>query len=122
MPILEIEIVTAAEEALEADLAERLAAAAGAALGAPPGRTWVRLRELPRTRYAEDGAAREEAVRPVFVSLLLADPPAGADRGAALAALTAAIAGACRRPVENVHVLLLPAARGRVAFGGELLQ
>ncbi len=34
--------------------------------------------------------------------------------------LTDAIAAACGRPAENVHLVYAPAGRGRVAFGGRL--
>ena len=34
--------------------------------------------------------------------------------------LTGAIAAACGRPEENVHLVYEPPAKGRIAFGGEL--
>ncbi len=122
MPILEVEVVTDAGEALDQDLARRLADAAGEVLGAGAGRCWVRLRELPRQRYAENGGPLDPALRPVFVSLLLADWPSPEERRALLRQLAAALADACGRPAENLHLLLQPPARGRVAFGGELVD
>ena len=39
-----------------------------------------------------------------------------------LARLTAAVAKVTGVPGENVHVLVEPAARGRIAFGGQLVD
>jgi hypothetical protein len=39
-----------------------------------------------------------------------------------MARLTGAIAKACARPEENVHIVYEPAGSGRVAFGGRLVQ
>lgn len=51
------------------DLASRLANSIGDALGAEPGRTWVRLRTLPHHRYAESGPTSFDGVSPVFVTI-----------------------------------------------------
>lgn len=113
MPILDITIVGATDDDA---LAQRLADAAGDALGTEPGRTWVRLHRLPRRDYAENGGS---ALEPVFASVLLARPPD--DRAALARSLAAALARAVDRLEENVHVLFEPAAAGRVAFGGALV-
>jgi len=122
VPILEVEIVGEVGNAVHHDLARRIAEAAGAALTSRPGRTWVVVRHLPESSYAENGGGPPAGVLPVFVRLLLADPPAGLARSAQAAALTAAIAEACSRAPENVHVLYETAARGRIAFGGKLID
>ena len=117
MPILDVELV--GDESPPPDLAGRIADAVGQALGAPVGATWVRLRELPAGRYAESGGGPPEGVTPVFVTVLLARPLLGDVRLRVLAELTGAVARACDRPEDNVHVLLAPPASGRMAFGGE---
>lgn len=122
MPILEVEIVGPVSDATRRDLARRIADAAGIALESRPGGTWVRVRFVPEADYAENDGGPEAGVWPVFLSVLLADPPTGAARAAQVRLLTAAIAGACARPPENVHVLYEPPARGRIAFGGKLVE
>jgi len=111
MPILDVELV--GEPPADGDLARRLADAAGVVLKTPPGKTWVRLRFL--SDYAENGGGPPAGIRPVFVSVLTAD--ASKDSAEALAT---AIAEACGRSAENVHILYEPPARGRIAFGGKL--
>lgn len=117
MPILDVTVVGACVEPDGA--AQRVADAAGAALGAPLGTTWVRLRELATESYAESGGA-PEGVQPVFVQLLRAELPEPAARAAVMRAVADAVAGALGRPRENVHVVAEAPGAGRVAFGGEL--
>ena len=120
MPILDVEIVLNEGESLDRTLAAKLADAAGEIFGSVAGGTWVRLRELPAAGYAENGGGPAEGVRPVFVDVLLADPPSGEELRLQVHRLTLAIAKLCDRPPENVHVLYAPAARGRIAFGGKV--
>jgi hypothetical protein len=122
VPILEIEIVTSGGESFDDALATRLADAAGRVFETVAGGTWVRLRGLPRDCYAENGGGPPEGVLPVFVEILLADPPQGEELRLQVHRLTLAIAKVCARPPENVHLRYQPAARGRVAFGGKLVS
>lgn len=117
MPIVSVEIVT--EEPPPTDLAGRLADALAQVFGGPPSRTWVRLRTLGH--YAEGDGGPPPNVLPVFVSVLMANPPPVASRETQAAAISAAVSAASKRPVENVHVLYEPPAAGRIAFGGELV-
>jgi plasmid replication initiation protein len=110
--MLVIEVV---ELIIRAGLCQELAEACAIALESRPAGTWVRLRALESWQYAENGPA----TRPVFVELILADWPDTPDQ--VLAKVAAAVAACLDRPVEWVHVLLQPPARGRVAFGGQLL-
>jgi phenylpyruvate tautomerase PptA (4-oxalocrotonate tautomerase family) len=119
MPIVDIEMVT---DAVPAGTAQALADAAGAALGAPGGETWVRLRALAPGAYAESaGGARREA-RPVFVTVTRRRLPARPALVQEVDALTHAIAGVLRRPADEVHVEYAPPAAGRIAFGGTLVE
>lgn len=120
MPILQVEIVGKGSAA--GGLARRIADAAAGVLKAPPGHVWVRLRYLPRANYAECGGALPAAIKPVFVDLLKAAAAPQKARLKEAAALARAIGKACARPAENVHIFYEPAARGRAAFGGELLE
>ena len=121
MPVLDVEIVGAVPAAARRRLAGRIADAAGAVLGAPPGNTWVRLRFLPAAQYAESAGGPPRGVRPVFVAILQRRPPRGKALARLTRALTGAVAQACRRRAENVHVIHRAGAGGRAAFGGHLL-
>ena len=120
MPLIEVEVV--ADDELSPTLAPRLAEAAGRALEAPAGQTWVRLRRLTTAHYAESGGGPPSGVRPVFVQVLQARLPDEAALARQAAALGAAIAEVCGRPADHVHVVFSPAGEGRVAFGGRLLR
>jgi phenylpyruvate tautomerase PptA (4-oxalocrotonate tautomerase family) len=120
VPILNVEIVGSLETSDEVTLAQRIADAAGEVFGAPPRSTWIRLRVLPATHYAENGGA-DPNVRPVFVQVMKRLVPAGDELRTEVAPLTEAIAAAYDRPPENVHVCYEPAATGRQAFGGAIV-
>jgi phenylpyruvate tautomerase PptA (4-oxalocrotonate tautomerase family) len=122
MPILDVEVVVAPGEVLSPDLAARLADRAGAALHAAAGRTWVSVRALPLAQYAESGGGPEPGVEPVFVTVIRASRAAGEAMEVEAGALTSAIAEACGRPAENVHLIYEPDAVGRVAFGGKVVR
>src|SRR5262245_11218762 len=125
MPILEVEIVGDLDSPDRQRLARRIADAAGHVFGSPPGSTWVRLRFLASSDYAEnDNSAAEpsldEMTQPVFVAVTKAAIPSeDASFDSEVRLLTAAIAATCGRPVENVHVYYEPSAAGRIAFGGK---
>ncbi|MBI5623977.1 MAG: hypothetical protein HY924_09380 [Elusimicrobia bacterium] len=121
MPILEVEIVLDHNEALLPGLSQRLADAAGKALGVPPGYAWVRLRALPRKQYAESGSPVPKKIKPVFVSLMKSRLGSTAELRKECAKLCRALAKACGRPKENVHIIYLPEAAGRMSFGGKLM-
>jgi phenylpyruvate tautomerase PptA (4-oxalocrotonate tautomerase family) len=121
MPILEIELVVTDGETLPASLAPSLADSAGEVFGSVAGQTWVRLRALPREGYAENGGGPPEGILPVFVRVLLADPPQGEELRLQIHRLTLAIAKVSGRAPENVHLFYEPPPRGRVAFGGKLV-
>lgn len=119
MPILEVEIVIRPSEVLHPQsLVSELANRAGDIFLAAPGTTWVKLRALGSEYYAENGCAAGEYF-PVFVTVLKASLPDPSTMQREIAALTAAVAQACGRPPENVHIFYLPAAAGRAAFGGK---
>ena len=122
MPILEVEIVLRPGEVVDVSLPNVIADATAGALGSRPGGTWVRLRTLSHEHYAEDTGGPPLGVYPIFVSVLKADVPPPDQLAAEVSRLTQAIAQACDRPAENVHILYQPPARGRIAFGGRLVE
>jgi phenylpyruvate tautomerase PptA (4-oxalocrotonate tautomerase family) len=121
MPIVTVEYV-ADDAVVPGDLARRLADAIGDALGATPGRTWVRLHAIPRAQYAESGAGAEDAPVPVFVTVLRRKLPPEATLEAEAAALAHAVSQVMARAPDCVHVEFAPAAAGRLAFGGKLAR
>ena len=102
-------------------LAADIAQFAGEIFGSPAGNTWVKIRSLPVTNYAENDPGVRDPVCPVFVSVLKATLPAGVEMQREVTRLTAMIAQVCNRPAQNVHILYLLAEAGRVAFGGQLV-
>ncbi len=123
MPILDLELVGHGDAAtLPPLLAQRVADGVAQALGCAPGRVWVRLRGLPADCYAENHNTLTSDELPVFATLLHAHPASGEALQAEASALTEVIAQACGRNPERVHLQYAPAAAGRQAFGGRLVQ
>lgn len=118
MPIIDVQVVLRAGEALADDTALRLATTFGEALAAAPGHVWVRVRPLPEQCYAENQST--EPVFPVFVEVTRATWPPEEALVREARALAAAAAACLDRPLGHVHVEFAPPARGRIAFGGEL--
>jgi phenylpyruvate tautomerase PptA (4-oxalocrotonate tautomerase family) len=124
MPIVEVELIGAAD----AVRPERLAEALGAAMSVPPGSLWLTLRSTPATQYCENGGenggepfSAVDATLPVFVRVLArhrADAQPGAQSDASALRIAEAVAALTGRPRERVHVIFEPDARGRVYFGG----
>jgi len=61
-------------------------------------------------------------VRPVFVNLLKARLTPQKTIKKEAAAMAKAIAKACGRSADNVHIFYEPPAAGRAAFGGLLME
>lgn len=121
MPVLDVELVLAPGETPVSDLAARLADAAGEVFGSEPGRTWVKLRFMDGSLYAENASTPDEAL-PVFVTVLKAKAPQGAELETEIRKLTDACARVCDRPAENVHILYQADGAGRAAFGGNIVS
>jgi phenylpyruvate tautomerase PptA (4-oxalocrotonate tautomerase family) len=122
MPIVTVEVVAGANDAMIKNLAQSLADAIGGALKSPPGQTWVRVRFLAHDQYAENEAPVDSAQLPVFVTILKKQTPERAELEGEVTALSRAVAQAIGRPAACVHIEYAPAAAGRLAFGGVLVQ
>lgn len=120
MPILDVEVVVRPGEALPLPLAKALADAMGEVFGSRPGGLWLRLRELPAARYAENGG-EGEAPCPVFVTVREARVPERAVLEPRMKDIAGRVAALTGRPRENVHVIQEPPLAGRIAFGGEFV-
>ena len=121
MPIVTVEVVAGADEPMR-NIAQSLADAIGGALKSPPGQTWVRVRSIARDQYAENGVPLDAAELPVFVTVLKHQGAQCAELEGEVAALTSAVAEVVARPATCVHIEYAPAAAGRLAFGGVLVQ
>lgn len=124
MPIIDVErVLPDGLPAAQPGVAQRLADEAGHALGSARGHTWVRVRALPVSAYAESGTPMlDDDALPVFVTVLQAHPPQGEALAEQARTLTAALATVLRCDPARVHVQVAPAAAGRQAFGGRLVQ
>lgn len=121
MPIVDIEIVGATEA--EAGLcAQPVADALGVIFGSGTGGTWVRVRGLAATSYAENADPAPAGRDAVFVTVAKRELPAPAVLEMEIARVTGAVAAACGRPRERVHVAYEPPLGGRMAFGGRLVR
>lgn len=121
MPIFDIEIVyrrgEEAPDGLAADLAEVL----GAVMDAAPGKAWIRLHRVRPEDYAENQPG-ENWPSPVFVTLTASTPPEGEHLDRVAREVSEAVAALLDRRPENVHLLVQPAAKGRIAFGGKVAR
>ena len=122
MPIVDIELVVAANPVVGQGTARALADAIGQALGAPAARVWVRLHRLDAADYAENEVDNDVNALPVFVTILHARPPGGEARADEMQTLAVAVAAVLGRPQERVHVEYAAPGAGRIAFGGKLVQ
>ena len=122
MPIVDIELVAKLESEVSTISANALADALGKVFGSMPGRTWVRLRFLSSSAYAENESSLSSEDLPAFVTVLHAHLPDGEALAAEIQDLTIALAGCLGRAPERVHVQYAPKAAGRQAFGGKLVR
>jgi hypothetical protein len=123
MPIIDIELVCDSLNCATAPVSpQALADALGHVFASGPGRTWVRLHFLDSGNYAENDVMVGSSELPVFVTILHAHLPTGAALTAELKAVTETVARLIARPSGRVHVQYAPAAAGRQAFGGRLVE
>lgn len=120
MPIVTIECVGNADGEWDENTTQALADGLGHLFGSAPGGTWLRLTHLPRTQYAENETLVPPNVQPTFVEVLRETWPSEADLATEAEQVAAIIARVLGRQPANVHVLYLPTAGGRIAFGGKL--
>jgi len=121
MPIVDIEIV-GASEAEAAQCARPIADALGVIFGSGVASTWVRARGLPSAAYAENDDPAPAGRDAVFVTVARRTLPEPSVFEMEIARVTEAVAAACGRPRERVHVCYAPPLAGRIAFGGRLVR
>ena len=122
MPIVEVEVICQSEAEFTKVAARPLADALGQAFGSAPGHTWVKLRYLSSTQYAENETIAQTSELPVFVTVLHAHLPQSEALTAEAKAVTVAVAQFLGRAADRVHVQYAPPAAGRQAFGGTVVR
>ena len=127
MPIVTIEIMTDEQSPPGSTLPsgntiKEIADTLGDVFGSRPSGTWVKFREQPREFYAENAIELDPSVRPVVVEILKAELGDAQTLAFEARAVCNLVARLLKRPAENVHVIYQPAAKGRVAFGGDLVR
>ena len=121
MPLLEIEII-GQPKVSQNGLANKLADAIALVLGSNTAQTWVRLRFLPSENYAENETGKPLGAKAVFVSVLKYELPAASVLKREARQLSIAVGKICGRSPKHVHIIYVPEGRGRIAFGGNLVQ
>ena len=116
MPIIDIEIV---DGTVSREVTQALADGIGRGFAAKPGKVWVRVRTLSADAYAENETG---APRPVFVTVTASVPPQAQELRSRIAWIVEEVSRLTGRPRENIHVEFQPAAKGRIAFGGKLVE
>ncbi len=119
MPIIKALLVVPEGMAAPKGAAQGIADAVAQVLRLEPARVWVTLQHVPADGYAENGVSRPP--RPLFIEVLHADLPAPEQIAVQSKALARAIGSSLGLAPELVHIEYAPAARGRLAFGGQLL-
>ena len=117
MPIIDVEIVA---PSVDPKLAQPLANELGHAFKAGDGKVSVRLRALSPEHYAENHVAGPAL--PVFVTILQRHPPHNESLDRRVASVTEAVARVTGRDPRVVHVIFEPAASGRIAHGGTVVD
>ncbi|MCH7903371.1 MAG: hypothetical protein IH944_02260 [Armatimonadetes bacterium] len=120
MPILDVEIVGDYDP--DHGVALKIADRAAVVLKADIGQVWVKLRHVPRERYAENGRGDPCPDQPVFITVTKGVLQDVEELRVEAEQLTRAVAEAVGRPAENVHVIYEPSATRRIAFGGKLVE
>ena len=124
MPIVDIELVTRTTDpvAVDTEMLQIVADELGDLFGSESGGTWVRLRSMDQRAYAENRVPTDSEATPVFVNVLCADFPEVSALRREMAGVADIVARWLDHPRENVHVLYAPGARGRIGFGGVLVE
>lgn len=106
----------------ETTLAQSLADAGSPAFPPEQREVWLQVRYTPHRDWAVSRGSSSGRPSPILVHVLREVNPQGRDLKQEIRGITAAVARVTGRPEENVHVTFEPSARGRVAFGGKLLE
>ncbi|MEM8534132.1 MAG: hypothetical protein AAGF95_25015 [Chloroflexota bacterium] len=123
MPIVTIKLVTRDEaEYSDKQQVQALADELGDLFGSGTGGTWVKVEFISMDMYAENRTEIAPSVQPTFVEVLKSELPSLDERKVEALQIAQVVAAGLHRPPENVHVLYLPPAKGRMAFGGKLLD
>jgi hypothetical protein len=121
MPIVDIEMVLKPDETISNEMVSELADRLGVIFDSPRHGTWVKVYGIPEGLYTENGG-KEESIYPIFVSVLKAQWPTLEDMQREVDKITETVAQLCNRTANLVHVIYQPEGKGRVAFGGKIVE
>jgi phenylpyruvate tautomerase PptA (4-oxalocrotonate tautomerase family) len=123
MPIVTIEcVVNGNFEPYDTSFTQRLADRLGVIFKSEPGTTWVKLKYLAPSNYAENDVSTNGSMEPTFVSILLRSLPSEATLERIAQNVSTEVSSVLARPSMNTHVFFEPEGLGRVAFGGVFLK
>lgn len=123
MPIVTIECVVNDDfEKYGLSCTQQLADRLGVVFGSEPGTTWVKLKYLAQSNYAENDVTANNSMKPTFVSVLLRALPGEYTLERMAQNISTEVSDVLDRPAENTHVFFEPEGVGRVAFGGVLAK
>jgi len=121
MPLVELELI--GQAALNHELlARHLADALGGIFRSSPGQTWVRIRGLAATAYAENGSDLPSGTEPAFVTITKHRLPEGDALEEEARRISEVVASLCGLPQERVHIIYEPPGKDRIAFGGRVVR
>lgn len=122
MAIVDIELVV--QEGKDSYLSQEqtglIANTLGRIFETRPNRTWVRIRYLPDTQYAENEAPGGPAVLPTFITILKNRPPDATQIAGQMREIARQLAPILNRPAGSIHILYEASALGRLGIGGVL--
>jgi phenylpyruvate tautomerase PptA (4-oxalocrotonate tautomerase family) len=118
MPIVLVDMI--GDSPPREGLAKELADACSPAFPPEHREVWVQVRVLPSRGWAVSG--QPTGANPIFVHVLREVNPQGEALKKEIQGVTTAVARVTGRPMAEVHVIYEPSARGRMAFGGRLLE
>ncbi len=122
MPIVTLEYVQSDEnDRIDPITLQSLTDSLGALFTSPPGNTWVSVRYIDRTEYAENETKVPARVKPTFVHILLRTLPEENQLLVLADKAASTVAKVLSRQQENTHIIFAPEGYGRVAFGGKLI-
>ncbi len=124
MPLINLEILQdpIPQPELDSEQVQQLCDAIGQAMGSRQAGTWLKVSYLSRGQYAENQELLVPDIRPVFAYIIRAELLPNAQLQEEAQRLAAVIGQHLDRPQQNIHIIYEPEGKGRIAFGGQLVE
>lgn len=108
------------EATVQAGKVQELADRLGILFNSGKGQTWVRVEYQPQMHYAENGTETARIVYPTIVEVLKAELLETRELASEAEQIATIVSNVLGVPQDNTHILYLPEAAKRIAFGGKL--